>query len=425
MKWSRNCLFVLASYAMAFSQQTGIDGDFFTDYASPFLTDDPGNCRAVAMGRAFSALSDDPAALVCNPAGLALFKHKSVSLSVMTDFGTMALSPTNTILSTKSINGKIGTGAGFNYMGFCFPFCANDYEIVAAVAVHTVYGLPEKTSTDVYDKFFKIHEIDKREGEGGVYALSAGAGMEAFKNVFLGACFNFITGSQIRKNIHETKGSGADNLTWQRWQNDFSGVSFDAGLIWKISQVISLGTKATFPNKIYFNDLKSETEKGEKNFYDVSACMFKPFSVATGFSLRFTSDFISTFDVVSGPWKKIQLVTDHFCIDRVYTTSNSFHMGFEYLFHAGAAVFPLRFGFFTMPEQIFEYNSKKAGYKGDQVSSHFLTGGCGFQSSFLSAQLAVEYKFLQYQHLLMRDDLYPVDYRLSRYNIILGIDIIL
>jgi hypothetical protein len=425
MKWSRSCLIVLAFFAGTFAQQFDISSDFFAGCASPLLEEHPGSIRAAAMGRAFTALSDEPAALACNPAGLAILKKKSISLSASTHFGSIALTPSNNILATKNYNGEIGGGARFNYFTCSLPFRAKDYNIVASVAVHNKSDLNEKTSLDVYDKLLKLHQTQKNQNAGGLMSLSAGAGMEAFKHIYIGACLNYFTGTQDRKIIQESQETGIDNQSWDRWQNKFSGISFDAGVIWKISRVISIGNKVTFPNKIYFDGLKSERDTGEKYSYSIGAYMFNPASIASGLSLRYTDDFVFTFDVVLRPWKKIQLVTDDFNQDRVFTTANSFHMGFEYLFHTRSMEFPLRFGFFTMPEQIFEYNSKKSGYKGDQVSSHFLTAGCGVHSGFISVQLALEYKILQYQHLFMNETLFPVDFAFSRYNIMLGVDFVL
>jgi hypothetical protein len=120
-------------------------------------------------------------------------------------------------------------------------------------------------------------------------------------------------------------------------------------------------------------------------------------------------------------------------LDRVFANANSFHMGIEYVLESDHIKVPWRLGFFNNPEQKYEYT--ETGEQGDQVSSHYITGGIGFLTRQFKLDISAAYQILQYQtdfnqyHVYENEDKkgvpFPVEFNRSRIRVTAGLQIIL
>jgi hypothetical protein len=111
--------------------------------------------------------------------------------------------------------------------------------------------------------------------------------------------------------------------------------------------------------------------------------------------------------------------------DRVFSSAHSFHMGIEYIIRTSSYDLPWRFGFFSNPEQLYEYNSEAADLRGDQVSSHYISGGMGIATKHFIFNLTADYKILQFKSVIPAFGSETFDLRSSVYRITFGTQIYL
>ena len=140
--------------------------------------------------------------------------------------------------------------------------------------------------------------------------------------------------------------------------------------------------------------------------------------------MRPANNLVLSFDFNQRPWRKVIVDMGGDENDRVYENAHSFHIGAEYTVIGRDYLLPWRIGFYTKPEQIFDYVAAEDNKKGEQVSSHFITGGLGLDTRKAHFGFSISYQVLQYR----RDfgiPLSPFDVKDSKIRVNFGLEIII
>ncbi len=364
--------------------------------------------RAAGMGRAYTALANDANALDWNPAGLAFFHKSSAIVASSFDFGKISIIPPSNLMNNKKkYQGREGGSFNLNYIGFTFPMQAQTFEITSSIVIRNITDLNEHPVWTTIDESKDTQWDIKEDRSGGLFALATGVGIKVLDNISLGTTLNFLTGNHDYKNTDVLKTGDSSLEDWYEWKNKFSGFSVDFGFIWNISKLVTVGSRLTFPYTINYARIEysdSNTElQGANAQAKFDAHVKKPLHASYGLALNLSPDLVFAFDYVYRPWEKMTsyvrknekgtFTTE----DWSFANANAFRVGIEYIAKSGSTKIPFRLGFFTSPEQVFEFNATKPKQKGNQVISHYLTGGFGFGNDNVIFNLAIDYKVMQYR----------------------------
>ncbi|MCD4692282.1 MAG: hypothetical protein K8R79_05170, partial [Calditrichales bacterium] len=209
----------------------------------------------------------------------------------------------------------------------------------------------------------------ERTQKGGVYAISPAIAAQVNDMISVGATFNIYYGSH---DLTETE----EGIKTEYASSDFSGTSFDLGIMVKPNDQFSIGANFNFPYTLTrdFEDVEE---------YEINVPSF--FSVGAAF--KATDQLTLAFDYHSRTWSNSDVFKD---LDWD-TDLNSIHAGLEYLMTSGDSVIPLRIGFYTHP--LHEWN-----YKFDQSVNSVFTLGSGlvmnnfiFDGAFEFEPASIEY----------------------------------
>ncbi|MBE9480880.1 MAG: hypothetical protein IMY69_04195, partial [Bacteroidetes bacterium] len=203
---------------------------------------------------------------------------------------------------------------------------------------------------------------------GGVNAITPAIAVQVNDMISIGAAYNIYFG---RYDFEET-----DEL-YDFEPVDFSGASFDLGLVVKRNDQFSIGANLNFPYKLKekIDDLDYE--------YEIEV----PFFFSVGAAFKATDQLTLAFDYHSRTWSNSNIFEDA----DFDTDLNSIHAGLEYLMTSGDSVIPLRLGFYTHPTHSWDYND-------DQVVNSVFTLGAGlvmgnliFDGAFEFEPASIEY----------------------------------
>jgi hypothetical protein len=414
----KRCVYIiLLSCSVGFAQDFELDNSILNETAA--------GARPAAMGRAFTALSNDPAALAWNPAGLVRFNRNCAILSGSLNFGNINISPENPLVKTSEFSAHRTGGLSLNTVGFTIPIPGQNLNMVSSVIIHNLVDLNDDVTykhQDSADHGVRDYRVNS---SGGIFSLSPGIGIMILDDLFCGAALNFITGSHKRRFENRAENENIKTENWENWENKFSGFRVDFGFIWQVSKQTSLGSRIVFPYSLRFADIQSSNSNDQKREYDLDVALFLPAAFSAGIAITLTKDFLFAFDYRFKPWQKVKVKIDNLETDRVFASAHSFHMGIEYIIRTASYDLPWRFGFFSNPEQFFEYSSETPDNRGDQVSAHYVSGGMGISTRHFIFNITADYKLLQFKTVIpsFGSDLF--DLRSSVYRITFGTQIYL
>ncbi len=393
---------------------------------SPIIFNEPpAGIRAAGMGNAYTGLADNAEALVWNPAGLAQNSKTTFTLLSNIGFGNLAIKTPTLLSLDQKFKARINGNIGLSFIGFTIPVPLKNNPLTFALAVKQMSNFNNNITWSRLDETTQFEREIEEKYNGGIYSLSGGFGYCLFKNLYIGSSLNFITGNYKKNDNYTDYEDEAVSKNSSNWENKFSGFSVDAGVLLKISRVFSLGSKVSFPYKLYYSKINFKDSDNNVTEYDIEPYIEMPLQVSYGLSVQLMSDFIFVFDFQQKPLHKAVVSIDEQKTDRIFEKANSFRMGVEYTIRKKSYLLPYRFGFLSQLEQIFEPTDNDNLDRGKQVSSHFITTGVGLVKSSFSINIALRYQILQYQTDELPFDIAntKVELKHSRFNILCGIDI--
>lgn len=387
------------------------------------------NARALGMGNAFNALSDDASAAYFNPAGLGLLRKLEIS------GGLNILSYKNdTEFFNKNIEAT-NTNTTFNRISFAFPFPTFQGSLVFGLSYHKSKDLSSiikfdgfnsrsnskiqsLLDTDIpYNLFLTddnnvtpidgyLNQSGNTLNSGGIDNWILSGAVEVQKNFFVGANLSILSGSfdsnsdyyeDDTRNFYqgETAPGVPETADFQtfyfnntiNW--DISGWNAKAGFLYQLEDVARFGATVQFPKTFTIDENYSEIASSlfgtgqtyeltysDKVKYDIKT----PFELTGAFAVNFKGIILSAeatwidytqleFDNAEGFTDPQLFISDNNKnIKDILTSVINYNLGFEYT--VPTIGLRLRGGFLTQP----------SAFKDDKsdFDHKYITAGLGY-----------------------------------------------
>jgi long-subunit fatty acid transport protein len=243
--------------------------------------------------------------------------------------------------------------------------------VVGGVALRRLYDFTEKQTFKASTDFEDIEYVD--EYTGGINAITPAVGIQFNDMISVGAGINILTGSL------EYEGTDPSGFDPEPWSVDYSGTSFDLGVLVKPNQQLSLGANFNLPYTMTWEEESYETEMNVPLFFSI------------GLGYRASEKLLLAADYSSRPWSSAELEEggETYELSDMVEDANSLHFGLEYLAESGENILPLRLGFYTQPTPAMDAND-------DQVTLSGITAGAGLIMDKLILDGSFQYLFGSY-----------------------------
>jgi long-subunit fatty acid transport protein len=389
------------------------------------------NARALGMGNSYISLSDDASASFFNPAGFGLLKR--IELSGGLSYDNAGNSATFFNESTDYSNSK----TRLDRISFAFPFPTTRGSLVFGLSYHNTKDLTGALKFNGYNRGnnsliqdlnidgkipFDLYLTDdayntpingklQQSGSvlysGGINNWTFSGAIEVYKNVFVGANINIITGSYesnneyyeddvngiYQANIIENDARTSDFQTFYlnriiNW--DISGWDAKLGFLYQLKNNARFGFTVQFPKTYHIEEnfdvngysqfATTRFNLNSDNYSDkVKYDVITPFELSAGFSYNYSGLIISAegtlidysqteFDHDGEGLSTAYINTINKNIKDQLTAVVNYNVGLEYTIPA--AGIRLRTGFMMMP----------SAYKNDpsEYDRKYFTAGIGF-----------------------------------------------
>jgi long-subunit fatty acid transport protein len=297
--------------------------------------------RALGMGNAYTALSNDFSGIAFNPAGLGLIKKLQLDASL--NYNNQSTSTDLFKNTTTYDNGN----TGFNQFGFVFPFPTYQGSLVFAlgynrykdfnkvmkfdgyngannsmiqdmvsynddIAYELGLSYPTYNGADYAGDETRINGKLNQSGtilqEGDISAWSFAGAIEVQKNLFIGGSLNIISGEYTKNREYNeidtkdnygndlaldpedefTRGFESfyynDILTW-----DLSGYDAQLGILYKANDLVNLGASIKFPRNYTIKEVYRED--AESFFTDANYYLDPPYETAIQYDITTPFEF--------------------------------------------------------------------------------------------------------------------------------------
>jgi len=416
--------------------------------------------RALGMGKAYLAISDDSFASSWNPAGLAEISEPEFSLSFsylnsknkIPEYRYEGIQVGYTTNYQVSDTKAASYGQYFNFLGFAYPFRILGRNVVTQLCYQrkVPFSLTrryeykfEYQSRYRYDYDYRLQSA----GDGGYDVISLTLASEIFKNFRVGVVINrWFNGFSLP--VEEAYAYSVENyygLTadWNESLDDtlrfeISGYSFSVGLLYKISEKINIGFvyKSRFQGNLdYSNEAEfSNSYDGASlsGSYSGSGEIYLPPAFGAGIALNLTPNLLISFDYMKTLWSKGR-IKDYARANSsggipsseefLYPTMKSpdlyeqldtqhYAAGLEYRAKIKKIAFPLRAGLFYDLQYSLDSENVQKGYFG-------ISFGSGYRWRNLNLDLALVRYTSKFKYLHDYIEIYYGYIRSARTNMIL------
>jgi len=223
----------------------------------PFIWGQPWGvgARAMAMGGAYTAVSDDYAALHYNPAGLG--QNRRMNLSASLSF----LSMENKATFMETETAETPTYSRLNDLGLCIPVPTSRGSLAFGIGYHRIRLLDNGMLTSKYvgasasellPADYEARWENERIETGALSNTSLGMSLEMAPGLFLGAAMNIWGGDddytwQFREIDEKNLYTYSDSTSTEHIATDFSGINLSFGILMKVMDRVSIGATVVTP----------------------------------------------------------------------------------------------------------------------------------------------------------------------------------
>lgn len=299
---------------------------FFSHFSSGL------GARALGMGKAYLAVSDDSTASSWNPAGLAALSRPEFSMS-LSYFNTKNIIPDYAftgIISGDPIRYEVtginseSFGQYFDYLSLAYPFRIRSRNVVTQISYQKKipFSLTQKYEYNFEYQSMYRYDFDyylNSASQGSYDVISITLASEIFRNLRLGVTLNrWFNGYTLP--VEELHAYSVENfygltddwdeLTKDTLQFDISGYSYSVGLLYRISERITIGVvyNSSFQGDLdYSNEVEfynSYDETSQSGSYSGTGEIYLPAAFGAGIALNVTKNLLISFDYMKTLWSK-------------------------------------------------------------------------------------------------------------------------
>lgn len=332
--------------------------------------------RAMGLGGAFIAVSDDASAVSFNPAGLAQLLKPEVSfvgrgLSKKLAFESFETTSQGRM---KIVSDSLAEETRFDplLISGTLPLRVNGHSLVLQLSIQRQFALGESSERDLKETDVAggppafVHQRIDQSGQIDMYSFALA--YEASERILVGASYNQWRGRwDLSSYSSKQQGSGSTFANFHQ-TNTLDGGNFNLGLIWRWpTWSFGIVRRTPFHADYSFGNSLSTNAVGI-NFKGSAPQPFGlhwPASTGLGLAWRPKEKWLFTTDLQHTPWSQARYMTpmtslnnlSFFDLDKADRTPDvtSFHTGMEYLrLTKGGSVIPLRFGLSREPQPLVD-----------------------------------------------------------------------
>lgn len=288
-----------------------------SDALRPFTGIEGMGARALGMGGAYTAVSDDYSASFWNPAGLAQLRKIEIYGSISHfDFNNDVVFFNETTSSGRRFT-------KLDAIGFVYPFPVYRGSLVFSAGRNTLRRFDEIFSLSAFNTILKLDQREKIRELGGMVSWNFAGAVDITKNFSLGATFNFYDGiNEYSSNYIEKDVS--DHYTFDEYRRDFvltpsySGIGLKLGGLYRLGKIVRMGATISSPTyltaeesyKVYEFEKKDDGSSWDNQYKDqISYGLKFPYTFQLGFS-TFIKSALLAGDVEYLDWSQIEFESD-------------------------------------------------------------------------------------------------------------------
>jgi len=238
--WIIVAMSCLSIFSTLFAQDSGILSAITLDRLGLLYTPGTG-ARPLAMGGAFTAVSDDAFALIYNPAGLAQIRREELSL------GFHHLRNENSSRYTISTTENSYNSTTFGHLSFVYPFPTYRGALVLGFGIFKVGSSDIELIRNGFISDINATVQNQHIQSGNLYQYRIGVGVDISPNVSLGAGLAIWDESIDFVDLIHYEDPGSLVV----WRDDVSldvdGLSLGFGLLFRINSFLKAGLMVTSP----------------------------------------------------------------------------------------------------------------------------------------------------------------------------------
>lgn len=277
--------------------------------------------RALSMGSAYLAISDDYSATLWNPAGLTQLRRMELFTSLShLQYANEAsyLNISNTDKTTKT---------KLNSIGFAFPIPTYRGSLVFAIGYNQVRSFDAGFSFTHYVNSLEVEQTYTEIEEGGLNNWVFAGAMEVTKNLSLGAALNLWRGKDdytfdyFEKDVENIYTFDDFNYA-QQIITKYQAVNFKLAALYKFTQFIRFGATISTPVSLDAKENWTEKEEqtGDPDFPDESYeesesaswdyGLRAPFVFAAGAAFTLLPNIVLSADVEYNDWSQTRYTSE-------------------------------------------------------------------------------------------------------------------
>jgi len=372
--------------------------------------------RALGMGGAFIATADDATAASWNPGGLVQLKQPEVSAAG----NCFSRTEDNRFGKNPEADGSRSVSeSDLNYFSAAYPFNLFDRNMIISLNYQHLYDFTREWEHSVMTRspeFEARNQISYRQ-DGSLSALGLAYCIQIVPKLSAGITLNFwkegLANNKWDEKTHSINSqtlktdegvfTASEEYDWHD-RYTFDGFNFNLGMLWRITDRLTLGWVFKSPFTADLNHEESVIEKkltaaGEiqniSQAFSNEAELEMPMSYGIGAAYRFSDSFTVSGDIYRTDWQNfifkgsnsddISPVTGKTEDESDVEPTHQIRVGAEYLFinKESNYVIPLRAGMFYDPMPA----------EGSPDSVYGISIGSGFVRGKIAFDMAFQYRF--------------------------------
>jgi long-subunit fatty acid transport protein len=277
--------------------------------------------RALSMGSAYLAISDDYSATLWNPAGLTQLRRMELFTSLSHLQYANEASFINTSNTDKTTKTKL------NSIGFAFPIPTYRGSLVLAIGYNQVRSFDAGFSFTHYVDTLDVQQTYTELEEGGLNNWVFAGALEVTKNLSVGAALNLWRGKDdytydyFEQDIVDIYTFNDFNYT-QQIVTKYQAVNFKLAALYKFGRIIRFG--ATISTPVSLNAKEDWSQKVEQtgdqdfpdeNYEDGESASWDyglraPFVFAAGAAFTLLPNIVLSADVEYNDWSQTRYTSE-------------------------------------------------------------------------------------------------------------------
>jgi len=365
-------LFGLAGLPLMAQGVLGPIGTIIAEQSRTAFSVQGAGARAMGLGGAFIALSDDATAVSFNPAGLAQMVKPEVCLVGRGLNRDVAFQDVQTIAGNRTslVDDSLITTTRFDplLLAGTFPLRVGGRTLALQLSLQRLFPLGEGDARDMVERPqdgtppMKLHQSIDQTGQIDLYSFALA--YELSQRILLGFSVNYWRGaSALSSTSSNTTGDTTSYVHFEQ-NSRLEGANYNLGVLWRWpTWSLGITRRTAFHADYTYNAALSSSTHGNMTTPDSTTGLHWPSTNGIGLAFHPTENWLVAMDLTHTSWSETRYMSNRggldgvnfFNMNRAGGTADAtqFHTGVERLFLlASGNLIPLRLGYSREPQPV-------------------------------------------------------------------------